>query len=174
MIPLNKRMNGSLWKWVVTKSLDNFNSKAMTIVTWSKTMVRNTLWWTTHTTHSKHSFHRLMMMVAMMVVSFTVFISFYAIASIVLVFVCIIFHFTCIDQICVCFLSCLRHNDDGSKREKKLTTFTECCKHFGIIWVNIYIAYPFDTIIIILYPWHLYCFDMLRIQTTTIANKENT
>lgn len=91
---MNEWMNDSQRNWEITKSLDNFNSKGMTIVTWSKTMAKNTLCCSPR--NSPHSslhtqsilfIEQKMMMMMVVVVNCVVSISFCAIVPFVLVLV---------------------------------------------------------------------------------------
>lgn len=177
----DKWMNDSQRNQEITKSLNNpnSNSKGMTIVTWSKTMAKNSLCWTSPTpllNPHKNTFFSLNK--KWWCWRWWWWFSYLFMPSFHLCLcLCIIFHFTCIDQMCFC-CCCLVYGVmmmDRKVGEKNYIHQIRALQSFReIVWVNSNIAHPFDTVIIILYPWHLHCFDMLRIQSTTEANKENT
>lgn len=117
----DKWMNDSQRNQEITKSLNNSNSnsKGMTIVTWSKTMAKNSLCWTSPTpllNPHKNTFFSLnkKWWCWRWWFSYLFMPSFHLCLCL-----CIIFHFTCIDQMCFLLLSCVWRNDDGSKRRKK-------------------------------------------------------
>lgn len=154
--------------WESSKSLDDSNSKEMTIFTWTKTIAKQTHSTNVHTMPKTSPSPNNVMIPCCVMFWLVHRVPFRLHSSTVSIFI----------FFSVSLLFVTRHNDDGLSWAKKShshrvlpTVFCVGGLWFsnGCIFESVIIFLPFRLVRV--YPWHLHCFDMLRVLNSIIPGK---